>query len=96
MKKMRQATEEKKMTGNLPIKKYRSGNIQGAIWFNEKDKGDGVKVGFKTATIRRSWRKEGDVWREEVINLRRQDIPKIMTILHEIQKELYLTDEKGE
>lgn len=79
---------------NLPIKRWRSGNISGAIWMNEKDVG-GTKVSFKTATIRRSWKKEGDVWRDEVINFRRQDIPKLILILNEMQKELYLTNDDG-
>lgn len=83
------------MVGNLPIKKWRSGNIQGALWVNEREV-NGTTVGFKTVSLRRSWKKEGDVWREEVMNLRRQDIPKLMTILHEMQKELFLTDEEDD
>ena len=35
-------------------------------------------------------KKEGDVWRDEVLNFRRQDLPKISAILTEIQKELFL------
>ncbi|MBU4501765.1 MAG: hypothetical protein KKA79_04180 [Nanoarchaeota archaeon] len=81
--------------GNQPIKKWRSGNISGAIWFNEREF-NGEKKGFKTATLRRSWKKEGDVWRDETINLRRQDIPKLITILNKIQEELYLTEEGDE
>ena len=78
---------------NMPIKTWRSGNINGAIWFNEKEI-NGTKVGFKTASLKRSWKKEGDVWREEVMNIRRQDIPKLLIILQEIQKELFLSEEK--
>jgi len=79
--------------GNQPIKKWRSGNISGAIWFNEREI-NGEKRGFKTATLRRSWKKEGDVWRDETINLRRHDIPKLMTILSKIQEELFLSQEE--
>jgi len=57
---------------------------------------NGTKVEFKTASIRRSWKKEGDVWRDETLNFRRQDIPKIFSILHEMQKELFLIDEVEE
>ena len=81
--------------GNQPIKKWRSGNVTGAIWFNEREV-NGEKRGFKTATIRRSWKKEGDVWRDETLNLRRQDIPKVMTILNKIQEELFLSEEGGD
>lgn len=76
-----------------PIKKWRSGNISGAIWFNEREV-NGEKRGFKTATLKRSWKQEGDVWRDEKINIRRQDIPKLLIILNKIQEELYLSKEE--
>lgn len=74
-----------------PIKKYKAGNIQGAIWFNEREVGEGV-VGFKTVSLTRSWKDKKDVWRNEVLNLRKQDLPKIRVILQKIQEELLLTD----
>ncbi len=82
---------------NRPIKQYRAGNIQGAIWFNEREVKDAI-VGFKTVSIRRSWKdKDKDLWREETINLRKQDIPKLMVILNKLQEELLLSDnEEGE
>ena len=80
---------------NLPLRKWKSGNISGAIWENERDS-NGAKVSFKTASIVRSWKKEGDVWRNETLNFRRQDLPKLMSILNEMQKELFLSDALGE
>ncbi len=76
-----------------PIKQWRSGNFSGAIWFNEREV-NGEKRGFKTATIRRSWKKEGDVWRDETLNIRRQDIPKLMAILNKLQEELFLSSDE--
>ena len=89
------------MVGNLPIKKWRSGNIEGVIWSNKKNiERDGVteEIEFKTFTLRRSWKeRNSDTWRDEKINLRRQDVPKILTILNKIQEELFLTGElKGD
>ncbi len=78
-----------------PIKKWRAGNITGAIWLNEREI-KGEKRGFKTAKIRRSWKKEGDVWRDETLNIRRHDIPKLLTILNKMQEELFLTNEDDE
>jgi hypothetical protein len=81
---------------NKPINKWKSGNISGAIWANEREV-NGAKVEFKTASIRRSWKKEGEAWRDETINFRRQDIPKFMSILYEMQRELFLVEaEEGE
>ena len=79
-----------------PIRSWRSGNISGAIWQNEKKIKEGTKVNFKTASIKRAWKKEGDVWRDEVLNFRRQDLPKISTILNEMQKELFLVEGERE
>ena len=79
---------------NQPLRKWRSGNISGAVWLNEKDV-NGTKVNFKTASLRRSWKKEGDIWRDEVLNFRRQDLPKLLSIINEMQKELYLGESKG-
>ena len=80
---------------NRPINSWKSGSISGAIWANEREV-NGTKVEFKTASIKRSWKKEGDVWRDETINFRRQDIPRLISILHEMQRELFLVDEVEE
>jgi len=82
---------------NRPIKKWRSGNMEAAIWLNEREN-NGQKIEFKTASLSRNWKKKDeDVWRSDVINLRRMDIPKAMVLLQKIQEELYLThDEKDE
>lgn len=82
---------------NRPIKKFRASNIEGAIWLNTRETNEG-EVGFKTASISRNFKKrDEDIWRSEIINLRRGDIPKLLVVLHKIQDELFLTDkDKGE
>jgi len=83
--------------GNMPIKTWKSGNISGALWFNEREIKEGVKVGFKTVTLRRSWKdKNKDVWRDETISIRRQDLPKILTIVQQMMNELYLVEKEEE
>ena len=79
---------------NRPVKKIRSGNIEAAIWLNEKDMGDGSSVGFKTISLSRSWKKKGeDIWRSDVVHLRRNDIQKAIIVLQKAQEDLLLTDE---
>ena len=39
--------------GNRPIKKFRSGNIEAAIWSNEKEFNGGM-VEFKTISLKKS------------------------------------------
>ncbi|MDD5178342.1 MAG: hypothetical protein PHT54_03635 [Candidatus Nanoarchaeia archaeon] len=81
---------------NKPIKKWSSGNFEVAIWLNQKDK-NGDKVEFKTASLSRSWKKkDDDTWRNDVVNLRRVDIPKAILLLQKAQEELYLNDKEEE
>jgi hypothetical protein len=81
---------------NKPIKKWSSGNFEVAIWLNQKDK-NGDKVEFKTASLSRSWKKkEDDTWRNDVVNLRRGDIPKAILLLQKAQEELYLNNQEEE
>ncbi len=77
---------------NRPIKSYKSGNLQGAIWFNEREV-EGNVVGFKTVSLKRSWKdKEKEIWREETMNLRKTDIAKLLVILNKIQEDLLLSN----
>ena len=81
---------------NRPIKKWRSGNLEVAIWLNERINND-TKVEFKTLSLTRNWKKkDDDVWRSDVMNLRRMDIPKVMILLQKAQEELFLTSQEHE
>ena len=81
---------------NRPIKKYRSGNIEAAIWSNEKEFNGGL-VEFKTISLSRSYKKKGEeIWRSDQINLRRNDIQKCILVLQKAQEELLLNQEQKE
>jgi len=81
---------------NRPIKKFRSGNIETAIWSNEKEFNGGL-VEFKTISLSRSYRKKGeDIFRSDQITLRRNDIQKCILVLQKAQEELLLNQEKVE
>ncbi|MFH0936354.1 MAG: hypothetical protein V1815_01590 [Candidatus Woesearchaeota archaeon] len=75
---------------NQPIKKWRVSNIEVCIWDNKKQIENG-EVNYKTVTISRSFKKKNeDIWRSEVINnVRRSDIPKLITMLDKAQDFLY-------
>ena len=82
--------------GNRPIKKFRSGNIEAAIWSNEKEFNGGL-VEFKTISLSRSYKKKDEeIWRNEVINLRRNDLQKTVLVLQKAQEELLLSQEQVE
>ncbi len=81
---------------NRPIKEFRSGNIKTAIWSNEKDFNDAI-VEFKTVTLSRSYKKKGeDIWRNDQINLRRNDLQKCILVLQKAQEELLINQETEE
>ena len=55
-----------------------------------------MEIEFKTVTLRRSWKdKEQNIWRDEKLNLRKADIPKILVILNKMQEELFLSQGDG-
>lgn len=81
---------------NMPIKKFRAANFEAAIWNNSK-KINGNEVAFKTVSLSRSYKKKDEeVWRNEVINMRRSDIPKALVVLNETLRELMLNPEAGD
>lgn len=87
---MRKAISSKK---NLPIKKYRAGNFELVVWKNDKEI-NGEVVSFKTLSLSRSYKKKDeDIWRSEIINLRRQDLHKVMTLLNEASRHLWLGEQ---
>ena len=75
---------------NRPIKKWRSSNFEIALWANEREV-NGNLVEFKTMSLSRSFKKKDeDLWRNEVINLRRMDLPRVIALLNEASKELFI------
>lgn len=82
--------------GQRPIKKWKAGAIEAAIFENEKEV-NGNLVGFKTVSFSRSYKKKGeDIWRNEVIHMRRTDLPKAILVLEKAQEDLLLNPDKLE
>lgn len=80
------------MVGNRPVKKWRIGNIECNVWENEKEASDGTLVGFKTVSLRKSW-KQNEVWHDAQIQLRRNDLQKAILVLQKAQEELLFNSE---
>jgi len=83
------------MANNQPIKKWKSGSIEAAIWVNEKEF-KGEVVSFKTVSLRKSWKDDKGVWRDSAINLRRNDLAKTILVLQKAQEDMLLNTEEGE
>jgi len=73
-----------------PIKKFKCGVIESAIWENSKEV-EGNEIGFKTVSFRRSWKQDG-VWRDSTVNLRRNDLQKAILVLQKAQEDLLLEE----
>ena len=80
---------------NRPIKKYRAGSIEACVWNNEKQLDKDTTINFKTVNLTRSW-KDKDTWRNEVINLRKSDIQKVILVLNKAHEDIFLTDKEDE
>ena len=72
-----------------PIKTYKAGNLEGNIWINEKDLDNGI-VEFKTVSLRKTWRDNNNVLREQRMSLRKTDVEKMLGILRKLQEDLLL------
>ena len=83
------------MEKNMPVKKWRIGNIECNIWENEKTAQDGSILGFKTVSLKKSW-KHNDQWHDAHIQLRRNDLQKIIVLMQKAQEELFLNQEQRE
>ncbi len=78
------------MVSNLPIRKFRSGNIEASVWLNKREV-DGSLVEFKTVSLSRRYKKTGeDIWRNDHLNLRRNDLQKAILVLQKAQEDLLL------
>ena len=75
---------------NRPIKKFRAGQLEVAVWFNERKLKDDSIVGFKTVSLRKSWKDDEGVWRDAVIQLRKHDLPKVLVLMQKTMEELLL------
>ena len=81
---------------NKPIKKFKSGAIETALWSNKKEF-NGSEVEFKTVSLTRSYKKKGeDLWRTESLNLRRNDLVKAILVLQKAQEELLMQQSEWE
>ncbi len=77
-----------------PIKKFKSGQLEVAIWLNERELKDKDQiVGFKTVSLKKAWKDNEGLWRDAVINLRKNDISRVLLLMQKVQEELLLTQE---
>jgi hypothetical protein len=80
------------MEKNMPVNKWKIGSIECTIWENEKEGQDGSILGFKTVSLKKSW-KHKEQWHDAQIQLRRNDLQKVILILQKAQEELFLNQE---
>ena len=75
------------------LKSLKSGNFELSIWENEKDFGDVGIVGYQTITIRKTWKDNNSLTRDQRLHLRKQDIERVLVLLRKAQEHLLLEGE---
>ncbi len=75
-----------------PWRTVKSANFEASIWENEKDFGDGGIVAFKSVSVRKTWRDNSNTFREQKINLRKQDVERLIVLLRKVQEHLLLEE----
>tara|TARA_Y100000310_G_C20663301_1_gene806013 strand:- start:392 stop:628 length:237 start_codon:yes stop_codon:yes gene_type:complete len=74
-----------------PVKKYKVGNFECSIWNNER-KFEGSTVEYQTLTLAKRWKDNKNITREQKLNIRKNDIEKVLVLLRKIQEELLLEE----
>ena len=76
----------------MPINKWKAGSISAAIWENKKDTENG-SVTFNTISLSRAWKKKDEeIWRHDVLNLRKNDIQKAILVLQKAHEQMLLDE----
>ena len=65
--------------------------MNGAIWANEKATTEGM-VSFMTASFEEKLERQVRNWKDESINLRKNDIIKAVLILNKMQEEMFFSE----
>jgi len=74
-----------------PKKIYKSGNFECSVWNNEREF-EGALVEYQTMTLRKAWRDNKNVLREQKLHIRKNDIERVLVLLRKMQEDLLLED----
>ncbi|HLC22295.1 MAG TPA: hypothetical protein VJJ79_00805 [Candidatus Nanoarchaeia archaeon] len=77
-----------------PQKVLRSGNIEIAVWENERDTSEGGIVTYQSVSVRKTWRDAQNMLQEQKLSLQKYDIERLLVLLRKVQEYLLLEDEK--
>lgn len=81
--------------GSRPVKSFKSGALQVAIWENENLGPDGQPQLFRTVSFDRRYKDKSGEWKSSN-NLRVNDLPKAALMLQKAYEYLILTGEDNE
>ena len=77
------------MKGNGPIKKFREGNIEAAIW-EQVGKNPEENKRFFTISLKKSWKKKGtdEKWKSVTVSFHKDEISRVFSVLQQATEEL--------
>jgi hypothetical protein len=77
-----------------PKIKIKAGQFEATVWDNVVEKA-GKKFVIENVGLRKSW-KQGDEWKENKTTMTPNDIAKVILLLQEVQRQLFLKGEEKE
>lgn len=77
-----------------PKTTFRAGNVNVAIFENEGKDSQGNSFSYDTVQLQRSYQDKNENWVNETVNLRRNDIQKVMLVLQKAQDSVLSTDKE--
>ena len=88
-------SKESKESSRMPLKSFRSGAIQVAIWENDGTSRDGQPETYKTVSFERRYKDKAGEWKS-TNQLRVNDLPKATLILQKAYEYLVLTESQDD
>jgi hypothetical protein len=78
------------MADNKPIKKFRAGKFDAAIWSQPSKQGEGELFSI---TFRKSWTKDGKTWDEAKMSIFSREIPDAIALLQTVHSDLRVSEQ---
>jgi len=84
--------EHKKISGNLPEKKFRAGAISATVWLNKGQSKTGEETSYRTISMERGYMDKQGEW-QSTNSFRVNDLPKAAVVLQKAYEHLVLKEE---
>ena len=85
-------SEENKVKGNFPKKKYRAGAVAATVWENKAKNSQGESNSYQTISLERVYQDKEGNWKS-TNSFRVNDLPKVSIVMQRAYQELILKEQ---